>query len=159
MLAKKNFIDVSLNKLRGVRVDEYAYYVKKLRQNVSLETWIWRHIVTSHTAYTKYRWPPYATEWKHPPWEISAYATAVIYSNLKKHKVFSTAKAWKHYRCREWCHMIFALDSLYAACESWLFFEKKNLSDLKKSWYDEIKPGYLHQLPKIWKTHTPIKTK
>jgi len=26
------------HKLRGVRVDEYAYYVNKLRQNVSLET-------------------------------------------------------------------------------------------------------------------------
>ena len=31
------------HKLRGMRVDEYAYYVNKLRQNVGLETWIWRH--------------------------------------------------------------------------------------------------------------------
>jgi len=30
----------------GVRVEEYAYYVNKLRQNVGLETWIWRQIVT-----------------------------------------------------------------------------------------------------------------
>jgi len=29
---------VQWHKLRGVRVEEYAYYVKKLRQNVSLET-------------------------------------------------------------------------------------------------------------------------
>jgi len=31
------------HKLREVRVEEYAYYVNKLRQNVGLETWIWRH--------------------------------------------------------------------------------------------------------------------
>jgi len=63
------------HKLRGVRVDEYAYYVNKLRQNVGMETWIWRQIVTSQTAHTKYKWPPYATEWK-PPWKFSAYATS-----------------------------------------------------------------------------------
>jgi len=34
------------HKIRGVRVEEYAYYVNKLRQNVGLETWIWRQIVT-----------------------------------------------------------------------------------------------------------------
>jgi len=45
------------------------YYVNKLRQNVGLETWIWRHIVTSQTAHTKYKWPPYATEWN-PPMKI-----------------------------------------------------------------------------------------
>jgi len=59
-----------------MRVDEYAYYVNKLRQNVGLETWKWRQIVTSQTAYTKYKWPPYATEWNPPPWKFSAHATA-----------------------------------------------------------------------------------
>jgi len=54
------------HKLRGVRVDGYAYYVKKLRQNFGLETWIWRQIVTSQTAHTKYKWPSYATEWNPP---------------------------------------------------------------------------------------------
>ena len=34
------------HKLRGVRVEEYAYYVKKHRQDVGLETWIWRQTVT-----------------------------------------------------------------------------------------------------------------
>jgi len=38
------------HKLRGVRVDEFAYYVNKLRQNVGLETWIWRQFVTSGLA-------------------------------------------------------------------------------------------------------------
>jgi len=50
------------HKLRGVRVEEYAYYVNKLRQNVSLETWIWRQMVTSQTENTKCKWPPYATD-------------------------------------------------------------------------------------------------
>ena len=48
--------------IREVRVEEYAYYVNKLRQNFGLATWIWRQIVTSQTADTKYKWPPYATE-------------------------------------------------------------------------------------------------
>jgi len=38
------------------------YFVNKLRQNVSLETWTWRQIVTSQTAHTKYKWPPYDPE-------------------------------------------------------------------------------------------------
>jgi len=41
------------HKLRGGRVDEYAYYVNKLRQNVGLETLIWRQIVTPEAAHTK----------------------------------------------------------------------------------------------------------
>jgi len=36
-----------------VRVEEYTYCVNKLHQNVGLETWIWRQIVTSKTADTK----------------------------------------------------------------------------------------------------------
>ena len=52
-----------IHKLRGVGVDEYAYYVNKLRQNFGLETWIWRQIVTSQKVHTKYKWPPYAIEW------------------------------------------------------------------------------------------------
>jgi len=38
---------------RGVRVEEYAYYVNKLR----------RQIVTSQKVHTKYKWPAYGTEW------------------------------------------------------------------------------------------------
>jgi len=57
------------HKIRGVRVEEYAYYVNKLRRNVGLETLIWRQIVTSQTAHTKYKWLPYATEWN-PPMKI-----------------------------------------------------------------------------------------
>ena len=33
--------------IRGVRVEECTYYVNKLRQNVGLETWIWRQTVMS----------------------------------------------------------------------------------------------------------------
>ena len=60
-------------KIRGVRVEEYAYYVSKLH----LKTQIWRQAVTSQKAHTKYKWPPYATEWT-PPWKFSAYATACV---------------------------------------------------------------------------------
>ena len=49
------------HKTRGVHVEEYAYYVNKLRQNVGLETLMWRQIVTSQTAHTKYKWPPHTT--------------------------------------------------------------------------------------------------
>ena len=62
------------HKIRGVRAEEYAYYVYKLRPNVGLETWIWRQIVTSQTMHTKYKWPPHATD-ENPPWKFSAYAT------------------------------------------------------------------------------------
>jgi len=41
------------HKLRGVRVDEYACYANKLRQNVGLERYIRRQIVTSQTAHIK----------------------------------------------------------------------------------------------------------
>jgi len=51
------------HKIRRVRVEEYAYCVNKLRQNVDLERLIWPQIVTSQTAHTKYKWLPYATEW------------------------------------------------------------------------------------------------
>jgi len=51
------------HEIRGVRVEEYAYYVNKLCQNVGLEIWIWRQIVTSQRPHTKYKWPPYATKW------------------------------------------------------------------------------------------------
>ena len=57
------------HKIRGVDVEKYAYYVNKLRQNVGLETWIWRQIVTSQTAHTKYKWPPYDPE-RNPLMEI-----------------------------------------------------------------------------------------
>ena len=40
---------------------EYAYCVA--RQNVGLETWTCRQIVTSQIAHTKYKWSPYAIEW------------------------------------------------------------------------------------------------
>ena len=56
-------------KLRVLDVENYAYYVNKCRQNVGLETWLWRQIVMSQTAHAKYKWPPYATEWT-PPMEI-----------------------------------------------------------------------------------------
>jgi len=45
------------------------------RQNVGLEAYTWRQIVTTQTAHTKYKWPPYATEWKSNPLKFSAYAT------------------------------------------------------------------------------------
>jgi len=45
------------------------YYVIKLRQNVGLETRLWRQIATSQIAHTKYKWPPYATQ-GNPPMKI-----------------------------------------------------------------------------------------
>jgi len=53
----------------GVDVEKYAYYVNKLRQNVGLETWKWRQIVTSQTAHTKCKWSPYDPE-PNPPMKI-----------------------------------------------------------------------------------------
>jgi len=41
------------HKIIRVDVEKYAYYVNKLRQNVGLETWKLRQIVTSQTAHTK----------------------------------------------------------------------------------------------------------
>jgi len=52
-----------------MRVEQYAYCVNELCQSVGLETSIWRQIATSQTAQTKYKLPPYATEWN-PPHEI-----------------------------------------------------------------------------------------
>ena len=63
------------HKIKVVDVEKYAYYVNKPCQNVDLEIWLWRQIVTSQTAHTKYKWLPYTTEWK-PPWKICAYTTA-----------------------------------------------------------------------------------
>ena len=74
-------------KIRWVRVEEYACCVNKLRQNVGSETWIWRQIVTSQTAHTKYKWLPYATEWN-PPWKFSVYATECIDAFKMKLKLF-----------------------------------------------------------------------
>jgi len=54
------------HKLRGVRFEKYAYCVNKRRENVGLEIWIWRQIVPSQRAHTKYKWPPYVTEWTPP---------------------------------------------------------------------------------------------
>ena len=54
------------HKIRGVRVQEYAYYVNKLRQNVGFETSIWRQIVTSQRLPTTNEWPQYGTEWNPP---------------------------------------------------------------------------------------------
>ena len=61
-----------------MRVEEYVYYVNKRRQNVGLETWLWRQIVTSQRQLTTNKWPPYATE-RNPPWKFSAYATVIAY--------------------------------------------------------------------------------
>ena len=59
-------------KTRRECVEEYAYYVNKLRQNVGLEAWIGRQIGTSQTAHTKYKWPLNATFWKwhFRPWSF-----------------------------------------------------------------------------------------
>ena len=66
-----------IHKMKGVDVENSAHYVNKLRQNVGLETWVWRQIVTSQTAHTKYKWPSYAMPLNEsPPWKFSAYATA-----------------------------------------------------------------------------------
>ena len=78
------------HKMKGVHIQEYAYYVNKLRQNVGLEIWICRQIVTSQTAPTKNKWPLLATE-RNPPWKFSAYATAYI----------KAKKYWKGFK-KDW---------------------------------------------------------
>ena len=57
------------HEIKGVDIEKHAYYVNKLRQTAGLKTCLWREIVTSQTAHTKYKWPPYATEWNPPPHE------------------------------------------------------------------------------------------
>jgi len=64
--ADKFMFSAMTHKIRGVRVDKYDSYVNALRQNVGLETWIWRKIVTSQRPHTKWKCPPYATEWIPP---------------------------------------------------------------------------------------------
>jgi len=44
-----------------------------------INTWIWRQIVTSQTANTKYKWLPYATEWN-PPMKIFCVRHCAAYS-------------------------------------------------------------------------------
>jgi len=67
-----------------MNVEKYAYYVNKLRQSGGLETWKWRQILTSQTAHTKCKWPPYDPE-PNLPWTFSAYAT-------EDNKIFSRIK-------------------------------------------------------------------
>ena len=69
------------HKIRGVDVEKYAYYANKLRQNVALETRLWRQIVTSQTEHTQYKWPPSAIEWKLPH-ENFLRTSLVVPSNL-----------------------------------------------------------------------------
>ena len=75
-------------KIRGVHIEEYAYYVNKFRQNVGLETWIWRQIVTSKTAHTNtndHHMPLMETT----PWKISAHVTDIATGQIshKRHKL------------------------------------------------------------------------
>jgi len=72
------------------------YYVKKRRQNVGLETWKWRQIVTSQTANPKYKWPPYDPEPKPSPWKFSAYATGYecLYSLFLVKNLLSTVRVY-----------------------------------------------------------------
>jgi len=81
------------HKIRIVGVEEYAYYVNKRRQNVGLETWKWRQIVTSQTAHTKCKWPPYDSEPNPPPWKFSAYAT-VYYTQRQVSASLWNARAY-----------------------------------------------------------------
>jgi len=55
------------HKIKGMRVEKYAYYVNKLSQNVGLETF-WRQIVTSQTEHTIYKWLP--RYWMKSPMKI-----------------------------------------------------------------------------------------
>jgi len=97
------------HKIRVVRIEEYAYYVNKLRQNVGLETWIWRQIVTLQRPQTINKWPPYATEWNPPMkifcvrhWVLSIFSDCVLFYHafhLKStHIYFDT-----YYPCISYC--------------------------------------------------------
>ena len=66
------------HKTKGVRVEEHANYVNKLRQNVGLETWIRRQIVTSQTTHTNTNDQNMPLNETSPPWKFSAYVTACL---------------------------------------------------------------------------------
>jgi len=71
------------------------YYVNKLHQNVGLETWKWRQIVTSQTAHQIQMttiWP-----WtKNSPWKYSAYTTdcTVFGANVAVKDTSAGGKMW-----------------------------------------------------------------
>ena len=64
------------HKTRRVRVEEYAYYVNKLHQNVGLETSIRRQIVTSETERTQIINGHHMPLNENAPGKVSAHATA-----------------------------------------------------------------------------------
>ena len=79
------------HKLRWVRAEEYAYCVNKLRQNVGLERWTWRQIVTSQRANSKYKWLPYATD-RNP--HENFLRTPLNYRCIKKFKQVEIGQFW-----------------------------------------------------------------
>jgi len=103
--------------IRGVRVEEYAYYVNKLRRNFGLETLKWRQIVTSQTAHTKYKWPPYVTAWN-PPMEI--FCARHCWMCLKLHLEWLLKPAMSKPRCKgrmRSCRKFCAADKAFYYCE------------------------------------------
>jgi len=50
---------------KRVHVEEYAYCVNKLRQNVGLKKWMTSNCDVTNSAH-QYKWPPQATEWNSP---------------------------------------------------------------------------------------------
>jgi len=122
------------HEIRGVDAEKYAYSVNKLRQKVGLETWIWRQTVTSQTAHTKHKWPPYATEWK-PLWKLCAYATtlaAVILSLLQENNLSNSIP--HRVKCRTE-----AVKHLSRSIETWkmlkIILSKLKLINEQNQWY------------------------
>ena len=81
-------------KIRGVRVEEYAYYVNNLSQNIGLETWIWCQIVTSQKEPTPNTNDHHMSLNETPPWKFSAYAT--VYKKLVLFMSFAQS-LWNHW--------------------------------------------------------------
>jgi len=140
-------------KISWVDVEKYAYYVNNLRQNVGLVTWLWRQIVTSQTAHTKYKWSPYATEWN-PPWKISVYATVhlpyffgqPILHTSPKHLFAATVYNWefeKHiFLFWTFARLFISLENHVNGCQNWdavsTKWIKKGISS-DQSWINYIK--------------------
>jgi len=67
----------------GVRVEEYAYYVNKFRQNVGLETWLWRDVKL----------------WRHKQWTPNTNAHHTPLNETPHENFLRTPLSSGFYRC------------------------------------------------------------
>ena len=89
------------HKIKGGDVEKYAYYFNRIRQSVGLETWKWRQVVTLQTAHTKYIWPLYDPQPKHPhestPLPMTTRTEFIVLKVLWNAKNFETVPEILHF--------------------------------------------------------------